>query len=189
MSKTKKIAVYCSSAPDLPADLKETAVELGRQIGRLGCTLIYGGVNAGLMHDVALGASETGAEIVGVIPEFFMHRADLLCTTVIATSDLTDRKARMINEADIFVVLPGGLGTIDEWVSTASQIMASRVCDESCRRPIVVYNREGMFDHMIAQFAATNSGIFSRGRHADAGIIASTPQELFDTLASLTTRN
>lgn len=184
----RKIAVYCSSAADLPADLVNTAVELGRQIGRCGCTLIYGGVNAGLMHDVARGASEAGAEIIGVIPEFFMHRADPLCTSVIATSDLNTRKARMIADADIFVVLPGGLGTIDEWVSTASQIMASRVCDESFRRQIVVYNRDNMFDHIIAQFDATNAGIFSRGRHADAGIIVTGERELLDTIATLTAR-
>lgn len=182
MSPKKKIAVYCSSAPDLPADLSATAEALGRLIADLGCTLVYGGVNAGLMHTVAKGVHDAGGEIVGVIPEFFMHRADPLCTSVIPTADLNTRKARMIADADIFVVLPGGLGTIDEWISTASQIMASRVCDDSFRRHIIVYNRQGMFDDMIRQFQATNAGIFSRGRHADAGIITSSPQALFDAL-------
>ncbi len=183
MSDKKKIAVYCSSASDLPEDLCITARKLGNLIGELGLTLIYGGVNAGLMHDVAQGASDSGAEIIGVIPEFFIHRADPLCTTLIETPDLNTRKSRMISEADIYIVLPGGLGTIDEWISTSSAMMASRVCDpKRTKLPIIVYNREGMYDHQIAQFAATNAGIYAHGRHAECGTICPTPESLFSTV-------
>lgn len=182
MNRNKKIAVFCSSAPDLPADIQKTALLLGRTIGESGGTLVYGGVNAGLMHCVAQGAAEAGATIIGVIPEMFLHRADALCTSVIRTPDLSTRKGRMISDADIFVVLPGGLGTIDEWVSTASHIMANRLSDPGYNPPIIVYNRDGMYDSMVAQFHTTDAGIFSRGRKAEAGTIVATADGLIDAL-------
>lgn len=178
----KKICVYCSSASDLPSDIKETALRLGRTIGEEKCALVYGGVNAGLMHCVAQGASDAGAPIYGIIPEMFLHRADKLCTNIITTADLNSRKSKMIEEADIFIVLPGGLGSIDEWISTASHIMAVRRSQPDYVRPIIVYNREGMYDNMIAQFAATNDSIFASGRVADAGTITSTEDQLMAAL-------
>lgn len=177
----KKITVYCSSATGLPDDLTETAHALGRTIGEEGCALVYGGVNAGLMHDVAAGASAAGAQVIGIVPEMFLHRADPLCTTVIETPDLNTRKSRMIAEADIFVVLPGGVGTIDEWVSTVSHFMASGTIGVSAQ-PIIVYNREGLFENMAAQLAETNASIFSRGRMANPGIIVSAKEELLEAL-------
>lgn len=181
----KKIAVYCSSSSEIPEDIKETAYKLGRLIGEMDCILVYGGVNAGLMHEVAKGAYDSNAPVIGVVPEFFLHRADGLCTEIISVSDLNTRKARMISEADLFIVLPGGLGTIDEWISTSSQIMASNVVDENFRRPIVVYNRDGMFDYMIAQFKATNESGFARGRFADPGIVVGTSLQLFETVKKI----
>lgn len=190
MSDKKKIAVYCSSASELPEDVITTARELGRLIGDLGLTLVYGGVKAGLMHEVAQGAADAGAEIIGVIPDFFIHRADPLCTTLIETPDLNTRKARMIAEADIFVVLPGGLGTIDEWISTSSAMMASRVCDEKrTDLPIIVYNRQGMYDAMVAQFDATNDSIFAHGRFARKGTICPTSEALFEAVAKSVCKN
>lgn len=178
----KKIAVYCSSAPDLSKELIECAHELGQLIGKLDCELIYGGVDAGLMHQVAKGTRESGGKVIGVVPEFFIHRADNLCSEIITVSDLNTRKAYMIAEADIFIVLPGGLGTIDEWISTASQIMASKVCDSSFNRHIIVYNLNGMYDAMIRQFHDTNESGFARGRFADSGIIVKDKSSLFETL-------
>lgn len=180
----KKITVYCSSAANLPADLEETALALGRAIGSEGCTLVYGGVNAGLMHLVAEGAAEAGASIIGIVPSMFLHRADKLCTEIIETPDLNTRKSRMISEADIFVVLPGGIGTIDEWVSTVSQFMAGGTVGQK-EKPIIVYNRDGLFDAMALQFQKTNESIFSRGRIANAGTIVSTRDELLEALRKI----
>lgn len=181
----KKICVYCSSASDLPADIVEAAMRLGRTIGEEDCALVYGGVNAGLMHTVARGAADAGATIIGVVPEMFIHRADPLCTELIITPDLNARKSRMISEADIFVVLPGGLGTIDEWVSTASHVMAVRRSSPDYNPPVIVFNREGMYDSLIAQFAVTDSGIFSRDRKVDPGIVVSSADSLVETLRNV----
>ena len=113
------IVVYCSANSDLPSEIVAIATALGRWIGERGHTLVYGGVNAGLMHATAVAAHEAGCRhIVGIVPECFEHRADPLCTELQLARDLCDRKSRLIAQGDVFVVLPGGLGTIDEWIST-----------------------------------------------------------------------
>ena len=105
-----KIAVYCSSREDLGPDVTGAAEMVGSAIGRCGATLVYGGVNAGLMHTVAGAASRAGARVLGVVPEIFRHRADPVCDEVVFTSDLNERKGVMISQSDVFIVLPGGLG-------------------------------------------------------------------------------
>ena len=86
------IVVYCSSASGLDARYTDTAVATGRIIGSTGCALLYGGVNAGMMHITAQSAADNGAaEIIGVIPEVFAHRADPLLTVSKLTRDLAER--------------------------------------------------------------------------------------------------
>lgn len=116
------ITVYCSSRDDLNSCYTDTARIAGEVIGKNHCRLVYGGVNAGMMHITAAAAAENGAEITGYVPEFFSHRADPLLTETVLTSSLSDRKQKMLDAADLFVVLPGGLGTIDEWMSTMAHL-------------------------------------------------------------------
>ena len=141
------IAVYCSSRSDLEERYIMAATALGEWIGRNGHTLVYGGSNAGTMHTLAQAAHDAGASITGVIPQCFAKRADTLVDTLIPTTDLAERKSRMIALADLFVVLPGGIGTLDE----LSQIMAlqhlhMKAC--SC----FILNLCGFYDPILKQF-------------------------------------
>ena len=177
------IAVYCSSRQGLAPEIEATAQALGQWIGTNGHTLVYGGVNAGLMHTVAQAAHDAGAQVVGVVPEYFMHRLDEVVDDVIETRDLNDRKDEMYRRSDAFVVLPGGIGTIDEWIATLSQITV----DGSPRR-IVVMNLDGMYDHMVEQLKATNESPYARvATMLDISIIASTIDEMLEALDTLDT--
>ena len=153
------VAVYCSSRSDLDECYVGAAAALGEWIGRNGHGLVYGGSDAGTMHTLAEAAHDAGAHITGVVPQCFAHRADRLVDTLIPTADLAARKARMIALADLFVVLPGGIGTIDEWISTLTHLVVS---GDTCTR-IVVVNIGGVFDNMLAQIAATAASPFARG--------------------------
>lgn len=175
------IAVYCSSRQGLSADIEATAIALGQWIGQNGHTLVYGGVNAGLMHTVAQASHDNGAHVVGVVPEYFMHRLDEVVDEVIETRDLNDRKDEMYRRSDAFVVLPGGIGTIDEWIATLSQITV----DGSSRR-IVVMNLDGMYDRMIEQLQVTEESPFARVKGmVDISIIASTIDEMIESLETI----
>lgn len=172
------VVVYCSANADLPEEITSIATALGQWIGENQHSLIYGGVNAGLMHITAQAALDTGCRnVVGIVPEFFQHRADPLCTELVLARDLNDRKSRLISHGDVFVVLPGGLGTIDEWISTLSTLVV-----EGSDRPIVVVNYNGMYAAQAEQLCATAQSQFSRAASIDRSILVNNSQELINTL-------
>lgn len=173
-----KIAVYCSSRQDLAQEYIQAATDAGNWIGKNRHNLVYGGVNVGLMHTVAQSAHDAGARIIGIIPECFRHRADTLNDEIIITHDLNDRKSKMIELADAFIVLPGGLGTIDEWIATLSTL----VVDGDTNRKIIVANINGIYDNVVAQIASTANSPFARSEIIGMSVIAHSNVEFIDIL-------
>ena len=177
------IVVYCSANQDLPEEITSIATALGRWIGENRHSLVYGGVNAGLMHITAQAARAAGgASVIGIIPEFFKHRADPLCTELVLASDLNDRKSKLIEHGDVFVVLPGGLGTIDEWISTLTHLMVEDVVEECSHRPIIVVNHNGMYNALAQQLRTTAQSQFSRSPLIAQSIMVKNSQELINIL-------
>ena len=177
-----KVVVYCSANADLPQEVTDIASALGQWIGEGGHSLVYGGVNAGLMHVTAQAAVDAGChDIQGIVPEFFAHRADPLCTSVTLARDLNHRKALLYEKGDVFVVLPGGLGTIDEWISTLS----ARAVDGS-DKPIIVVNHEGMYDALAQQLANTGASCFSRSPVVTSSIFVDGISDLLHQLQIVT---
>lgn len=172
------VVVYCSANPNLPNEITSIATALGKWIG-VGChSLVYGGVNAGLMHITAQASHDAGCKsIVGIVPEFFKHRADPLCTELVLARDLNDRKSLLIRRGDVFVVLPGGLGTVDEWISTLSHLVV-----EDSGRYIIVVNHNGMYDAMAQQLLNTAQSQFSRSPLIASSILVNNSQELINKL-------
>lgn len=112
-----KIGVFCSSSDNLPASFYAAAEQLGRWIGENGHTLVYGGAHCGLMESLATAVRNTGSiNVIGVVPKILIER-DMVSEQVgikIPTENLTDRKTWMMKISDIFVALPGSVGTLDE---------------------------------------------------------------------------
>lgn len=116
------VCVYCGSRPgNAPSHMAE-AERLGRGLAEAGARLVYGAGDRGLMGAVSRAAAAAGGEVLGVIPSGLFDRegVDLTAPNVVVTPDLPTRKARMLAEADICAVLPGGVGTLDEMVEAAS---------------------------------------------------------------------
>ncbi|MGN1245740.1 MAG: TIGR00730 family Rossman fold protein [Muribaculaceae bacterium] len=172
------IAVYCSSRPGLPDEYTSVARAVGRWIGEGGHTLVYGGVDAGMMHTVAQAAHDAGAHIIGIVPRCFAHRADSLVDELKHCINLSDRKALMIGYSDMFVVLPGGLGTIDEWISTLSQL----VVNADTHRKIVVANIGGLFDSTVSQIAMLAASPLARSEMLQMSLIATSETETITLL-------
>ena len=177
-----RIVVYCSSQEGLEKKYQQLAHDLGTWIGQNGHTLLYGGSKAGLMHITATAVHEAGGHIVGVIPEMFRHRIDPVCDEVVYTANLGDRKQYMIEHGDVFVVMPGGIGTLDEWMST----LAVMTIGNDDPRPIIVANLDGLYDATIQQLADMTCTPFARGKSLNRTLNARTPEELLSTLANLT---
>ncbi len=143
------VAVYCSASEGLPEQWMAAAREIGLWIGRSGSTLVYGGVDAGLMRVVAEAVKSCGAgRITGVVPELRSNMASPLNDVSIAVSGLSERKSAMCGMSDVFVVLPGGYGTLDEFFTTLACLRFNGVDSKT----IVLYNPDGLYDSLLNQF-------------------------------------
>jgi uncharacterized protein (TIGR00730 family) len=149
MNKIQSICVFCASSQSVDSLFKDTALELGREIGRRGIDLVYGGASIGLMGCVARGVHEEKGKVVGVLPEFFKTKdieyseADEL----IVTQDMRERKAVMDKRSDAFIVLPGGIGTLEEAMEILS-MRQLRLTD----KPLVFINTQGFYDGLCTTF-------------------------------------
>ena len=146
---TKTICVYCSSSDAVTNGFFAAAQELGTLIGQRRYTMIYGAGNLGLMGRLAQTVHQHGGKVIGVIPEYLnqygitYEKADEL----IITLDMRERKAVMEKQADAFIALPGGFGTLEEIleVLTLKQLQLHS-------KPIVFINTLNFYDNLLQQF-------------------------------------
>lgn len=126
------IAVYCGSSSAKNPHFTECARELGEWIARNGHTLIYGGSSIGLMGVVSRAVLDASGKVYGVEPRFFIEAgvAQHDLTHLYVTDDMTQRKAKMIELADTFVAIPGGVGTLEEISEIFSRIRLGLGPDE-----------------------------------------------------------
>jgi cytokinin riboside 5'-monophosphate phosphoribohydrolase len=149
MDKIRAICVFCASSQAVDDAFKNTALELGRELGNKGIDLVYGGASIGLMGCVARGVHEKKGRVIGVLPEFFKTKdieyseADEL----IVTQDMRERKAEMDQRSDAFIVLPGGIGTLEEAMEILS-MRQLRLTD----KPLVFINTQGFYDGLRSTF-------------------------------------
>lgn len=147
--RIKSICVFCSSSESVAEIYKQAAADLGRQMGRRQIGLVYGGASIGLMGCVARGVHETGGNVVAVLPHFFMNKnidykeADEL----IVTRDMRERKMIMDKRSDAFIVLPGGIGTLEEGMEILSMIQLKQT-----RKPLVFVNTDDFYRGLAAHF-------------------------------------
>jgi len=116
MKKIGQVCVYCGSSGAVEARYREAASELGARLAAAGIELVYGGGRVGLMGLLADAVLSAGGQAIGVIPRRLLdaevaHRG---VTELIVVDNMRDRKRLMAEKADAFVVLPGGIGTLDE---------------------------------------------------------------------------
>jgi uncharacterized protein (TIGR00730 family) len=116
MAAIRSVAVFCGSRPGDRADFVAAARALGRGLAQADMRLVFGGGRIGLMGAVADAALAAGGDVVGVIPEFLtrLEVAHGGLAELVVTDSMHARKQRMYELSDAFVVLPGGLGTMDE---------------------------------------------------------------------------
>lgn len=134
---------------------------LGGKIAERGHGLIYGAGASGLMGAAARGVHQKGGNIVGVVPDFFMDedmgidgRLYKNCTEIVITDTMRERKRIMEDRSDAFIIVPGGIGTFEEFfeVFTLKQL-------ERHNKAIAIYNLYGYYDSMLKMLEdATNRG-------------------------------
>jgi uncharacterized protein (TIGR00730 family) len=142
------ICVFCASSLEIPSRYLDLATEVGTELARRGHGLVSGGGSVSCMGAVARAARAGGAHTVGVIPDALqrLEVADDDADELIVTADMRSRKGEMDRRSDAFLVLPGGLGTLEEmfeiWVSAVLSMHT---------KPIVVLDPDGVFDPLREQ--------------------------------------
>lgn len=138
-----KICVYCASTDELDPSFYELGEQFGKMLAQRGHSLIFGGYNHGIMSAVARGVASENGEILAVIPKIF-DQPDFNypgCTRIIVTETMHDRKATMEREGDAFAILPGGIGTFDEFFEL--YVLKSL---GQCNKPMGILNFRGCYD-------------------------------------------
>ncbi len=145
MSEFKRLCVYCGSSDRGPAEHMEAARRLGTQMAAMGIGLVYGGGRIGVMGAISEAVIEAGGEVIGIIPDFLLKKevGNREVTSLEIVGTMHERKARMVDLSDGFVILPGGLGTLDEFfeIVTWRQLGLHD-------KPIVVANLGGYWDRL-----------------------------------------
>ena len=142
----KRLAVYCGSATPADPRYVELARDVGTALARQGIGVVYGGGRLGLMGAVAGGALLAGGEVIGVIPEALVRGevANYDCELTIV-ADMHERKAAFTRLSDGFLVLPGGVGTMDElWEAVSWAQLGYH------SKPVGVLNAFGFYDGLLA---------------------------------------
>ena len=158
------VALFCASAEGLPADVVAAAGSLGQWIGCQGHTLLYGGVRKGLMEVTAQAVKAAGGRVVGVVPRY-MVEAGLVSPCVdecVACRNLSERKWLLQKQADAFVVLPGGAGTLDELFSMLAAAQAGEH-----GKPIYLLNLHHFWEPLLHLLRAAEAGGYARTGSAD----------------------
>jgi hypothetical protein len=109
-----RIAVYCSARRGIPEQFNQDALDFGKWIGENGHTLVYGGLAYSMMRDVAQACADAGGKVIGLVPQSRVEHQHPANTVSIHVSTLHERKQMMEENADVFVALEGGIGTLDE---------------------------------------------------------------------------
>ena len=137
------ICLYGSSSPDLLKIFYDKAYELGEVMASHGHRLIFGGGEQGLMGSCVRGLESKGGKATGVAPRFFdlpgiLHET---CDEFIFTDTMQERKKIMMERADAFIAVPGGVGTYEEFFETFTLKQLGQM-----NKPIAILNVDGYFD-------------------------------------------
>lgn len=145
LPELKSLCVFCGASTGNDPDHHDAAGRLGSLMGQEGIDLVYGGGHIGIMGTLAEAALAAGSRVVGVIPEHLtrMEKA-FAAAELIIVDNMHTRKRRMFDMADAFCVLPGGMGTMDEFfeILTWKQLRLHN-------KPIVVFNHKGYWDPLL----------------------------------------
>lgn len=175
------ICVFCGSSLGNDPIYQQMAQATGQAIAEQGKTLIYGGGRSGLMGVVADSALKAGGRVVGIIPNALVDRelAHKGLTELYMVDNMHERKTQMSEQADAFIALPGGAGTLEEifeqW--TWNQLGIHQ-------KPCAFLNVGGFYDDLIKMIQGSVARGFSQSRFVDQLIVANDINEILTAFST-----
>ncbi|MCB9989583.1 MAG: TIGR00730 family Rossman fold protein [Rhodospirillales bacterium] len=183
MTTIKSVCVYCGSSNKVDDVYKQAAGDMGRLIAQRGWAAVYGGAAGGLMGLMADAALGGGADVIGVVPEFLTKIMDgketehQELTELHIVESMHERKQKLVDLSDAFVILPGGFGTLDELF----EVMTWRQLGVHAK-PIVVANINGYWDPLQPLIDRIVDSHFARDSDRTQFSMAATIDDIPDLL-------
>ncbi len=179
----KTVCVFCGSRAGSRPSYVEAAKLMGKEIARQGLGLVYGGGRVGLMGALADAALEEGGEVVGVIPKALVERevGHTGLSKLHIVGSMHERKKLMADLSDGFIALPGGYGTLEEFLEVLSWAQLS-----IHEKPCGLLDVDGFWKHLSSLFDKAVEEGFVSPYHRTLVLAEKDPQLLLDTMASYT---
>jgi uncharacterized protein (TIGR00730 family) len=174
----QSVCVFCGSSDAAdPAYLRDAA-DLGRELAQARLRLVYGGGGVGLMGATARAAHEAGGRVLGIIPDFLIGKERALETVEhVIVSSMHERKQKFFEESDGFVILPGGIGTLEEVV----ELLSWRRLDLH-HMPVVFYNPDNFWGPLFALFQHTVDAKLTPPEFMDAWTVVDRVEDIVPAL-------
>ncbi len=178
--KSAAICVFCGSSHGARPAYSAAAKRLGTLIGARGYDMVFGGGKNGLMGDAAMAAATAGAKVLGVLPDFLRKIEIPLAAEseeLVIVPDMQIRKQIMLEKSAAFIVLPGGLGTLDELfeVLSISQLKVHA-------KPIVIVDTDGFYEPLWPLLSRVVREGFALRAIENFYHVVKTPEEALDKL-------
>ena len=176
------VCVFCGARFGTDPAGREVAQRLGELLAQEGITMVYGGGGVGLMGLVANAALKAGGKVVGIIPRFLLQReaGHPALTETVVVETMHERKLAMFERSDAFVVLPGGIGTLEELF----EVLSWRTLGLHTK-PIVIVDQGGYWQPLAALLRSCVEGGFADRSHLDLVAFVETLDQLLPALAAM----
>jgi len=176
------ICVFCGARFGTDPGARTLAAKLGELLAREGMTLVYGGGGVGLMGVMANAALDAGGKVVGVIPRFLLKReaGHPALTETVVVENMHERKLEMFERCEAVVVLPGGIGTLEEFF----EVLSWRTLGLHTK-PIVIVDQGGYWQPLAALLRSCVEGGFADRSHLDLVAFVETLDQLLPALAAM----
>ena len=182
-----RICVYGAASPTIDLEYIRLVEEMGRQMVARGHSLVFGGGGNGLMGAAARGVREAGGHILGVIPKFFdEEKVEAICDfcdELVRPDTMRQRKQIMEDNADAFIVAPGGIGTYEEFFEI---LTLKQLCRHN--KPIALYNIMGYYDELNQTMGQAMKKNFIREDCKDLYLTTDDLDELFSYIEAPVTQ-
>ena len=177
----KNISIFCGAHEGKNPKYAQSAKIISEAIAKKGINVVFGGGNVGLMKIISDTALDNGVEVLGISLKS-LHALELAnprLNEIVVTDTLLDRKDEFMSRSDAFIVLPGGVGSLDE----LAEIMASNQLG-IINKPVGILNTEGYYDHLLKWFdKAVEEGFISSANFKEL-LVSDNPEELVDLVVN-----
>ena len=181
-SSPSSVCVFCGARFGANPATRDLALRLGELLAHKSITLVYGGGGVGLMGLLANAALKAGGKVVGIIPRFLLKReaGHPALTETVVVETMHERKLQMFERSDAIIVLPGGLGTLEEFF----EVLSWRTLGLHSK-PIVILDLDGYWQPLAGLLQAVVEGGFADRTHLDVVAFVKNLDELLPTLAKM----